>query len=77
MKSKLSLTLKNNSEENCEARGSTHNPEIGQTFKEIYASENNNEISENFNELKTAAMDTAKNLKELYDNRIREAIEKL
>lgn len=48
-----------------------------QTFKEIYASENNNEISEKFNELKTAAMDTAKNLKELYDNRIREAIEKL
>lgn len=48
-----------------------------QALKEIYASENNNEISEKFNELKTIANDTAKNLKTIYDDKIREAIEKL
>ncbi len=48
-----------------------------QTFKETYASENNDEISEKFNELKTTATDTAKDLKALYDNKVREAIERL
>ena len=38
MKSKLNFTLGaggGNSEENCETRGSTHNPETAQIFKEI------------------------------------------
>ena len=48
-----------------------------QAFKETYASKNNNEISDKFNELKTTATDTAKNLKSLYDDKIREAIENL
>ena len=48
-----------------------------QTFKETYASENNNEIGEKFNELKIAATDTAKNLKSLYDDMIRKAIDNL
>ena len=48
-----------------------------QAFKETYASENNNEIGEKFNELKITAADTAKNLKSLYDDMIRRAIENL
>lgn len=48
-----------------------------QAFKETYASENNDEISEKFNGLKATATDTAKNLKTLYDNKIRKAIERL
>ena len=48
-----------------------------QAFKETYSSENNNEISEKFNELKATATNVAKELKTIYDDRIREAIDKL
>ena len=48
-----------------------------QAFKETYASENNNEIGEKFNELRITAADTAKNLKSLYDDMIRKAIDNL
>lgn len=48
-----------------------------QSFKEVYAGENNNEIMEKFNELKTSANDTATKIKSLYDGAIQEAIQKL
>lgn len=47
------------------------------SFKDVYAGENNNEISEKFNELKISANDTAAKIKSLYDTAIQEAIEKL
>ena len=46
-------------------------------FKEIYASEDNNAIQELFNELKTGAVELAKNIQSVYDSNIRLAIEKL
>ena len=48
-----------------------------QSFKDIYASENNNSISESFNELKVSATDTATKIKTLYDEAIQEAIQNL
>lgn len=46
-------------------------------FKETYASQQNNSIGEKFNELKASAIDTSKQLKTIYDERIRNAIENL
>ena len=46
-------------------------------FKETYTSQQNNSIGEKFNELKASAIDTSKQLKTIYDERIRNAIENL
>lgn len=46
-------------------------------FKETYTSQQNNSIGEKFNELKASAVDTSKQLKTIYDERIRNAIENL
>ena len=49
----------------------------GYTVYDKVFSENNNEIMEKFNELKTSANDTATKIKSLYDGAIQEAIQKL
>lgn len=48
-----------------------------QEFKDIYASEDNNQITENFNQLKTQAKDLSGKIKTLFDESIKESIEAL
>ena len=48
-----------------------------QAFKETYASEDNNKIAEEFNALKTVSEDTAKQIKSLYDEAVKNAIQEL
>ena len=46
-------------------------------FKEIYASEDNNAITESFNALKTTTKNTAADIKSLFDEAIKTAIDSL
>ena len=48
-----------------------------QAFKETYASENNGQIEEAFNGLKSTAEDTAKQIKTEYDAAIEKAVQEL
>ena len=48
-----------------------------QAFKETYASEDNAKITEEFNNLKTVSEDTAKQIKSLYDEAIKGAVQDL
>ena len=48
-----------------------------QAFKETYASEDNGKITEEFNNLKTVSEDTAKQIKSLYDEAVKNAIREL
>lgn len=47
------------------------------TFKETYVSENNGQIEEAFNGLKSAAEDTAKQIKSQYDEAVKKAVQEL
>lgn len=48
-----------------------------QSFKDVYASEDNGQITEKFNELKIAANDTASQLKTAYDEAIKQSVDNL
>ncbi len=48
-----------------------------QAFKDVYAGKQNTSIEEKFNELKTTSIDVAKQLKAVYDDWIRNAIQAL
>ncbi|MBQ3474535.1 hypothetical protein IJH24_03920 [Candidatus Saccharibacteria bacterium] len=48
-----------------------------ENFKEVYDSEDNNEITENFNQLKTKAEELSDEVKTLFDESIEESLEEL
>ncbi len=48
-----------------------------QEFKDVYDSEDNNEITENFDELKAQAKELSTKIKTLFDESIKESLEEL